>query len=134
MASVSGDLRRAMEISSLILESNEKITIESVVQIMKQMLVTPQIKAIECCSRLEQLFLEAVLNQVYFDDVSLHYKYVINLFFFLVGKTCRTFATIKGPIPGILFDLHNERYRNAVEVDISRNFFEIGSDAINFKR
>ncbi|GLV36357.1 Origin recognition complex subunit 1 [Carabus blaptoides fortunei] len=69
VAAVSGDARRALAICSRATEvaeeeETELITMEIVDRVVNEMISSSKVKAVKCCSRLEQLILSTLSNEV----------------------------------------------------------------------
>lgn len=74
MASVSGDCRRALDIcrrSTEIAENSEstkdedvQVSMDHVKQALNEMITSVNVQAIKNCSKIEQLFLQAVVAEV----------------------------------------------------------------------
>lgn len=74
MAAVSGDARRALDICRRAVELaelsekqsgiTEQVSLFHVNQALTEMIANPKVQAIKCCSKMEQLFLQAIAAEV----------------------------------------------------------------------
>jgi origin recognition complex subunit 1 len=90
VAAVSGDARRALDICRRATEIAEEttkgdrkaaaavVTMVHVQKSLEEMISSAKVQAIKSCSKMEQLFLEAVTNEVSRFEKIKHYIYIAN--------------------------------------------------------
>lgn len=78
VAAVSGDARRALDICRRAVElaelsekangTSEQVSLSHVNQALTEMIANPKVQAIKSCSKMEQLFLQAIAAEVCLED------------------------------------------------------------------